>query len=53
MYLTDFVCLKCVHMSDSILNLSPLYIPVSRGVVSVSETSAVDFIVSGGYLLGW
>ena len=41
------VGLKCVRTSriDSLLNLSPLYTYVSRKVMSVSEISAVNFMV--------
>ena len=41
------VGLKCVRTSrmDSFLNLSPLYMHVSRKVISVSEISAVNFMV--------
>ena len=41
------VGLKCVRTSrmDSLLNLSPLYTHVPRKVISVSEISAVNFIV--------
>ena len=41
------VGLKCVRTSrvDSFLNLSPLYTHVSRKVISVSEISAVNFMV--------
>ena len=41
------VGLKCVRMSriDSSLNLSPLCTHVSRKVISVSEISAVNFMV--------
>ena len=41
------VGLKCVRTSriDSSLNLSPLYTHVSRKVISVSEISAVNFMV--------
>ena len=41
------VGLKCVRTSrmDSLLNLSPLYTHVSRKVISVSEISAVNFMV--------
>ena len=46
------VGLKCVRISrtESFRNLSPLEIVVSRNVVSVSEISAVNFIV-GWWLL--
>ena len=41
------VGLKCVRTSrmDSFLNLSPLYTHVSRKVISLSEISAVNFMV--------
>ena len=41
------VGLKCVRTSriDSSLNLSPLYTHVSGKVISVSEISAVNFMV--------
>ena len=41
------VGLKCVRMSrmDSFFNLLPLYAHVSRKVISVSEISAVIFMV--------
>ena len=41
------VGLKCVRTSriDSSFNLSPLYTYVSRKVISVSEISAVNFMV--------
>ena len=41
------VGLKCVRTSrmDSFLNLLPLYPHVSRKVISVSEISAVNFMV--------
>ena len=48
------VGLKCVHTPrmDSFLNLSPLYTHTSRKVISVSEISAVNFMVVFNQLLG-
>ena len=42
------VGLKCVRSSsfDSFFNLSPLYTHVSRKVISISEISAVNFMVA-------
>ena len=53
MYWKASVGLKCVRTSreDSLLNLSPLYIHVSRKVISVADISAVNFMV-GWYRRG-
>ena len=39
------VGLKCVRTSECLLNRSSLYTHVSKNVISVSEISAVNFIV--------
>ena len=53
LYWKASVGLKCVRTSreDSLLNLSPLYIHVSRKVISVADISAVNFMV-GWYRCG-